>query len=150
MVSIIAPCLLENDLRKWSNFPAVKRQWLLLPFCSPSTGPFSSTTDRFNRMLTDWQLSSCAFLCPWRSWCSFGCHERTEAGKIRTKPGRQECTVLDYFPEEHFVSNPFSDDRSVNAHAWSRYEKADGLVGVYREQEENSSMTLTLDLRKVS
>ncbi|OWZ56956.1 cohesin complex subunit psm1 [Cryptococcus neoformans 125.91] len=28
------------------------------------------------------------------------------------------------------------------------YEKADGLVGVYREQEENSSMTLTLDLRK--
>ncbi|KAL0250387.1 hypothetical protein I308_102560 [Cryptococcus tetragattii IND107] len=28
------------------------------------------------------------------------------------------------------------------------YEKADGLVGVYREQEQNSSMTLTLDLRK--
>ena len=31
---------------------------------------------------------------------------------------------------------------------WSRYEHADGLVGVYREQEENSSKTLTLDLRK--
>jgi hypothetical protein len=31
-----------------------------------------------------------------------------------------------------------------------RYEHADGLVGVYREQEENSSRTLTLDLRKVS
>lgn len=31
-----------------------------------------------------------------------------------------------------------------------RYEHADGLVGVYREQEENSSKTLTLDLRKVS
>ncbi|ODN84648.1 hypothetical protein L202_00553 [Cryptococcus amylolentus CBS 6039] len=30
------------------------------------------------------------------------------------------------------------------------YEKADGLVGVYREQEENSSRTLTLDLRQVS
>jgi len=30
-----------------------------------------------------------------------------------------------------------------------RYEHADGLVGVYREQEENSSKTLTLDLRKV-
>ncbi|KAK4689768.1 structural maintenance of chromosome 1, partial [Tremellales sp. Uapishka_1] len=30
------------------------------------------------------------------------------------------------------------------------YEHADGLVGVYREQEENSSRTLTLDLRKVS
>ncbi|WWC89989.1 uncharacterized protein L201_004919 [Kwoniella dendrophila CBS 6074] len=30
------------------------------------------------------------------------------------------------------------------------YERADGLVGVYREQEENSSRTLTLDLRKVS
>lgn len=30
-----------------------------------------------------------------------------------------------------------------------RYEHADGLVGVYREQEENSSRTLTLDLRKV-
>ncbi|WVW83042.1 hypothetical protein I302_105059 [Kwoniella bestiolae CBS 10118] len=28
------------------------------------------------------------------------------------------------------------------------YERADGLVGVYREQEENSSRTLTLDLRK--
>ncbi|WVN85323.1 uncharacterized protein L203_100468 [Cryptococcus depauperatus CBS 7841] len=28
------------------------------------------------------------------------------------------------------------------------YEKADGLVGVYREQEENSSRVLTLDLRK--
>jgi structural maintenance of chromosome 1 len=32
----------------------------------------------------------------------------------------------------------------------SRYEHADGLVGVYREQEENSSKTLSLDLRKVS
>jgi hypothetical protein len=31
-----------------------------------------------------------------------------------------------------------------------RYEHADGLVGVYREQEENSSKTLSLDLRKVS
>ena len=31
----------------------------------------------------------------------------------------------------------------------SRYEHADGLVGVYHEQEENSSKTLTLDLRKV-
>jgi structural maintenance of chromosome 1 len=31
-----------------------------------------------------------------------------------------------------------------------RYEHADGLVGVYREQEENSSRTLSLDLRKVS
>jgi hypothetical protein len=31
-----------------------------------------------------------------------------------------------------------------------RYEKSDGLVGVYREQEENSSRTLTLDLREVS
>jgi len=31
-----------------------------------------------------------------------------------------------------------------------RYEHADGLVGVYREQEENSSRTLTLDLSKVS
>ncbi|WVQ78324.1 hypothetical protein IAT38_000409 [Cryptococcus sp. DSM 104549] len=28
------------------------------------------------------------------------------------------------------------------------YERADGLVGVYREQVENSSQTLTLDLRK--
>ncbi|KAK8869753.1 hypothetical protein IAR55_000321 [Kwoniella newhampshirensis] len=28
------------------------------------------------------------------------------------------------------------------------YERADGLVGVYREQEENSSRTLGLDLRK--
>ncbi|WWC69419.1 uncharacterized protein I206_103358 [Kwoniella pini CBS 10737] len=28
------------------------------------------------------------------------------------------------------------------------YERADGLVGVYREQEGNSSRTLTLDLRK--
>ncbi|WVF72212.1 hypothetical protein IAT40_007024 [Kwoniella sp. CBS 6097] len=28
------------------------------------------------------------------------------------------------------------------------YERADGLVGVYREQVENSSRTLTLDLRK--
>lgn len=31
-----------------------------------------------------------------------------------------------------------------------RYEHADGLVGVYREQVENSSRTLTLDLAKVS
>lgn len=30
----------------------------------------------------------------------------------------------------------------------SRYEHADGLVGVYREQEENSSKTLSLDLRR--
>lgn len=32
----------------------------------------------------------------------------------------------------------------------SRYENADGLVGVYRDQDENSSRSLTLDLRKVS
>jgi hypothetical protein len=31
-----------------------------------------------------------------------------------------------------------------------RYEHADGLVGVYRENEENTSKTLSLDLRKVS
>ena len=28
------------------------------------------------------------------------------------------------------------------------YERADGLVGVYREQEANTSKTLTLDLRE--
>lgn len=31
-----------------------------------------------------------------------------------------------------------------------RYEHADGLVGVYRENEENTSKTLSLDLRKAS
>jgi hypothetical protein len=32
----------------------------------------------------------------------------------------------------------------------TRYEHADGLVGVYREQVMNSSQTLSLDLAKVS
>jgi len=49
-------------------------------------------------------------------------------------------------------SNPLCERfyLSYRDEADSRYEHADGLVGVYREQEENSSKTLSLDLRKVS
>jgi hypothetical protein len=46
---------------------------------------------------------------------------------------------------------PFAAGRQETADALPpcRYEHADGLVGVYREQVENSSRTLTLDLSKV-
>jgi structural maintenance of chromosome 1 len=40
--------------------------------------------------------------------------------------------------------------RCVDIAQTGRYENADGLVGVYRDQDENSSRSLTLDLRKVS
>jgi hypothetical protein len=40
--------------------------------------------------------------------------------------------------------------KSVRGYADARYEHADGLVGVYREQEDNTSKALTLDLRQVS
>lgn len=49
-----------------------------------------------------------------------------------------------------FYHKSGASERSLTPFLSIRYEHADGLVGVYREQEENSSRTLSLDLRKVS
>ena len=82
-------------------------------------------------------------------------NQRVQAREVHPRAGREERAIPDHLAQVHSVSFCLINDRLlVRAEGLgltqSRYEHADGLVGVYREQEENSSRTLTLDLRKVS
>lgn len=79
-----------------------------------------------------------------------GSYQRCQAGCVHSFSSREGGAIPHHLAKECIVSCSLRVNVTAAITDFVRYEHADGLVGVYRENEENTSKTLSLDLRKVS